>query len=255
MLEAGGKPEGEYLRAPSHRYSALPLRPDLDHGYVSEPETGLNGRQIPYARGKGLGGTSIMNFGAYLYGSSEDYDHWAKIAGDNEWSWENAKDIFHDIETYEFDELSEFSHLANPSASQHGKTGLLKVGLPPLLERGVIPHMENIAEAGDKINLDANSGDPIGLQLFPFSYSKDGRQTSAIAHLMDSPPNLEVWTNAKVEKLLFEGNRVVGVVTEDGRQGTLLKHTSPQLATSILISIYSILRQRSHPDRRRNRHP
>jgi len=40
----------------------MATRPDLDHGYVTVPQKELNGREIPYARGKGLGGTSIMNF-------------------------------------------------------------------------------------------------------------------------------------------------------------------------------------------------
>ena len=37
VLEAGRKPEGEYLYAPFHRFQAIGLHPDLDHGYVSEP--------------------------------------------------------------------------------------------------------------------------------------------------------------------------------------------------------------------------
>lgn len=220
LLEAGGNPEGEYLQAPFHRYTAAALRPDLDHGYVSEPEPELDGRTITYTRGKGLGGSSILNFGVFLYGSDEDYNRWSELVGDDEWNWEHAKEIYHAMENYDFKGTSEYKHLADPSLSVHGTTGPLKIGMPPLLERGVVPEMEALIEAGDKINLDPNSGDPTGISIFPFSYSKEGRTTSAIAHLLDAPSNLEVWTNAKAEKLVFEGDKVVGVVTEDGRQGT-----------------------------------
>jgi choline dehydrogenase-like flavoprotein len=57
------------------------------------------------------------------------------------------------------------------------------------------------------------------VSVFPYSYSKEGRSTSAIAHLKDSPSNLEVWTGAVVEKLVFEGDRVTGVEIGGGRKG------------------------------------
>lgn len=221
VLEAGSQPEGEYLRAPFHRYLASALRPDLDHGYVSEPEPALDGRQIPYTRGKGLGGSSILNFGVYLYGSGEDYNRCAELTGDSDWSWNNVKNSFHAIENYDFSGMKEYSHLADPSKSGHGTVGSLKVGLPPQLERGVVPQMEAVLAAGDKLNPDPNSGDPVGISVFPYSYSKEGRCTSAIAHLLNAPNNLEVWTGATVEKLVFEGDKVVGVITADGRQGEI----------------------------------
>lgn len=62
LIEAGAKPEGDTLRAPYHRYTPGLTRQDLDHGYVTVPQKELNGREIPYQRGKGLGGTSILNF-------------------------------------------------------------------------------------------------------------------------------------------------------------------------------------------------
>lgn len=100
----------------------------------------------------------------------------------------------------------------------------MKIGLPPLLEKGVVPQMEAIINDGvQKMNLDPNSGDPTGVSVFPYSYCKEGRTTSAIAHLVDSPPNLDVWTGATVEKLEFERDRVVGVITADGRKASATK--------------------------------
>jgi choline dehydrogenase-like flavoprotein len=117
LLEAGSKPEGEYLRAPFHRYHVAALRPDLDHGYVTEPEPALNGRQITYTRGKGLGGSSLLNFGVYLYGSKEDYNRWGDLVDDDDWKWESVKESFHAFENYDFDGTSQYSHLANPSTA------------------------------------------------------------------------------------------------------------------------------------------
>lgn len=174
-----------------------------------------------YTRGKGLGGSSILNFGVYLYGSGEDYNRWADLVDDDSWKWENVKKSFRAIENYDFEGSKQYSHLANPSAKQHSKDGNLKVGLPPVLEAGVVSQMEALREAGEKINLDPNSGDPVGVSVFPFSYSKEGRTTSAGAYLLNPPKNLEVWTDATVEKLVWDGTRVVGLTTADGRKGEI----------------------------------
>ncbi|KAL5117897.1 hypothetical protein ACEQ8H_004215 [Pleosporales sp. CAS-2024a] len=222
VLEAGSKPDGEFLTAPYHRAHPLMFRPDLDHGYMSEPEPALNGRQIAYTRGKGLGGSSILNFGVYLYGSKEDWNRWGDEVGDDDWKWASVEKSYHEIETYEV-EGKEYAHLADPSAASHGKNGGVKVGLLPDLEKGVVAQMEALVDAGEEINLDPNSGNPIGLAIFPMSYNKQGRCTSAMAHLMDAPSNLEVWTGATVKTLAFEGHRVVGVETIDGRAASASK--------------------------------
>ena len=223
LLEAGTSPSGAYLNAPYHRYHPVALRPDLDHGHISTPEPALNNRQITYTRGKGLGGSSILNFGVYLYGSGEDYNRWADLVGDEEWKWESVKEAFREIETYGVDGVEEsYGHLADPSFNPHGTQGQLKVGLPPVLESGVAKQIEALEKAGEKVNRDVNSGDPVGVSVFPYSYSKEGRSTSAGAHLLDPPRNLEVWTDAVVERFVWEGSRVVGVQTSDGRRGMFM---------------------------------
>ncbi|KAH7395261.1 hypothetical protein DE146DRAFT_615996 [Phaeosphaeria sp. MPI-PUGE-AT-0046c] len=224
LLEAGSNPSGLYLRAPFHRYLPAMLRPDLDFGYVSEPEPELNNRTITYNRGKGLGGSSILNFGVYLYGSEGDYERWAELVGDKEWGWDSVRESFHSMEEYDYVGASSgYKHLADPSTSSHGRHGKLKVGLPPVLEKGAAPHIEAMVEAGEKLNLDLNSGDPVGVGVFPYSYSKEGRSTSAHAHLKDIPENLEVWTGAVVERLRWEGKRIVGVDIADGRKALASK--------------------------------
>ncbi|KAI1554551.1 BetA Choline dehydrogenase [Pyrenophora tritici-repentis] len=225
LLEAGSKPSGAYLSAPFHRYHAQAMRPDLDHGYVSEPEPGLNGRQIPYTRGKGLGGSSILNFAVYLYGSSEDYNRWAEFVGDEEgeWSWETVHKSFGKIENYDFEGSKGYKHLADPSTNPHGTAGNVEVGLPKELEGGAEPQIEALVKEGWKVNLDLNSGDPVGVGIFPSSYSRQGKTTSATAHLLDAPENVHIWTDAKVAKFVWAGKKVVGIVTEDGRNATAKK--------------------------------
>ena len=62
LVEAGAEPVGDTLRSPYDRYTPVFTRPDLDHGYATTAQKQLNGRVLPYARGKGLGGSTILNF-------------------------------------------------------------------------------------------------------------------------------------------------------------------------------------------------
>ncbi|KAF2010118.1 GMC oxidoreductase [Aaosphaeria arxii CBS 175.79] len=217
VVEAGPKPEGEHLRAPYHRFAPAFTRPDLDYEYSTIPQKELNGRVVPYNRGKGLGGSSILNFAVYLYGSSEDYNRWAELVGDDAWKWENTLKSFQAIENYDTTGSKDYPHLANPDSEVHGKSGQVQICVPPVLEKGFASHMEAVIEAGEKVNLDANSGDPVGISVFPASYGAEGRSTSATAHLLNSPDNLTIWTGATVQRLVFEGTKVVGVKTTDGR--------------------------------------
>lgn len=157
----------------------------------------------------------------YLKGSAADYNEWAERVGDEAWAWETVRKDYAAIETYEFDGTNAYAHLSKPGAGAHGTQGKVKVGLPPQLEKGVLEGMQALVDTGEKVNLDPNSGNPIGVSVFPYSYSKDGRSTSAIAHLQDAGSNLKVWTEASVTKFLWSDNceRVTGVEIGDGRRG------------------------------------
>src|SRR4030095_6641049 len=56
----------------------------------TEPEPGLNGRDLLYPRGKVLGGSSSINGMIYMRGQARDYDGWAAQTGDDAWSWRNV---------------------------------------------------------------------------------------------------------------------------------------------------------------------
>ena len=64
--------------------------PRTDWRYRTEPEPGLNGRDLLYPRGKVLGGSSSINGMIYMRGQARDYDAWAAATGDDAWSWRNV---------------------------------------------------------------------------------------------------------------------------------------------------------------------
>jgi choline dehydrogenase-like flavoprotein len=93
IIEAGDHGDVDH-RIPFSRYFNSFARVDLDHGYVTAPVSAVDDKVIPYARGKGLGGSSMINFMVYTRGAADDYEEWAKLVGSDEWSWEAVQARF-----------------------------------------------------------------------------------------------------------------------------------------------------------------
>ena len=79
IVEAGGRHESLRVRLPAGILS-LYGRPRFDYGYRGVPQPHLRNRRIPVNRGRGLGGSSIINSMVYIRGAAADYDEWAEAA-------------------------------------------------------------------------------------------------------------------------------------------------------------------------------
>jgi choline dehydrogenase len=67
LLEAGPRPRGLWVRMPAG-VSKLIFPGPMNWGFSTEPEPHLNGRQIYAPRGRGLGGSSLINGMAFFRG-------------------------------------------------------------------------------------------------------------------------------------------------------------------------------------------
>ena len=93
LLEAGRKDDYLWVHVPVG-YLYCIGNPRTDWMYQTEPEAGLNGRQLRYPRGKVLGGCSSINGMIYMRGQRRDYDHWAELTGDPKWGWDACMPAF-----------------------------------------------------------------------------------------------------------------------------------------------------------------
>lgn len=136
LLEAGGLNDDKAYQTFGERHWTL-IQPGYNWGYntVSQPE--LDGRVIDYSRGKGLGGSTAINFCVYTRGPSADYDHWTHLVGDDSWSWPKSKERFNQVcpsasfplgaQLLQFekfhDPIPEFQDFVSTSRDTRGKEG------------------------------------------------------------------------------------------------------------------------------------
>src|SRR3546814_3920530 len=58
----------------------------------------LGGRSIAQPRGRGLGGSSLINAMGFQRGSRTVFDDWGRITGDAGWSWQGLLPFFRRLE-------------------------------------------------------------------------------------------------------------------------------------------------------------
>jgi choline dehydrogenase-like flavoprotein len=91
LVEAGVENTELTNRIPGERYDFFAKNgAALDYGYKTAPQKETGGREIPYHRGKCLGGSTATNMCIWDYGSKEELNEWAGLVGNDTWKWENS---------------------------------------------------------------------------------------------------------------------------------------------------------------------
>lgn len=206
LIEAGGPDRSPWIHIPVGYFKTMG-NPNTDWCYRTEPDPGLNGRSIPWPRGKVLGGCSSINGLLYVRGQPEDYDHWRDL-GNPGWGWDEVLPLFKRSESW----LGE--HSANASGDRRGTEGELMVSPTRVSRESVDAWRQAAIAAGYPENPDYNGLDQHGVGMFQLTSHRGRRCSTAVAFLQPARArkNLHVFTGAQTERLLFEGRRAVGVV-------------------------------------------
>ncbi|MFK7963840.1 MAG: GMC family oxidoreductase [Burkholderiaceae bacterium] len=213
LLEAGNDEKWIWTKIPVG-YLFCINNPRTDWCYTTEPEPGLNGRSIIYARGKGLGGSTLINAMLYLRGQNRDYDEWAKIVGDDRWSWTNVLPMFKEVE----DHWSGDDDL-------HATGGEWRVEQQRLSWEILDRFSEASTQAGIPTTSDFNRGQNLGVSNFEVN-QKRGTRWSAVRGFLDPVrhrPNLKIVTGALLDKLLLDGKTVQGIEYIQGNERHLAR--------------------------------
>lgn len=216
LVEAGGDNSSKDVRADAERWIHR-MNPALNWGYKTTPIKGFDNNIIDYDRGKGLGGSTAINFSVWTIGPKDDHDKLSRIVEDDEWKWENAHERYKRLENYQYEVPKEYENYLNPRVEDHGHDGPVKVGFPLVWEASTKTLMDIWYANGTKFNPDHNDGDPIGLSVSFSTATKGVRSTSADG-LADAPSNLHILINTEVLRVKFDGKTAVAIETADGRE-------------------------------------
>ena len=214
ILEAGGSDKDRLLHIPG-AYGEL-HKTRHNWGFNSEPQKNVLERRIHLPRGKTLGGCSSTNAMAYVRGNKTDYDDWAK-AGNESWSYKEVLPYF--IKSEHNERVNEMDE------GYHGTGGELNVTDPIF----TTPIGHAFVEAGQKIGLnknrDYNGKEQKGIGHFQFNTKNGKRHSGAVAFLRPAlkRKNLTGITRARVQKIIIENDKAVGVVYKKGNSEITVK--------------------------------
>ena len=206
LVEAGGNDDYLWVHIPVG-YLYCIGNPRTDWLYSTEADPGLNGRSLLYPRGKLLGGSSSINGMIYMRGQARDYDGWG--AGDGfganpGWSWAECLPYF--LKHEDHYKGADALHAApgfDPSGARDG--GEWRVEKQRLRWDILDAFAAAAQQAGIPPTTDFNRGDNEGVGYFEVNQRGGIRWNAAKAFLrpIERRPNLQVWTGAHINRLLF----------------------------------------------------
>ncbi|KAI9888861.1 MAG: hypothetical protein M1814_006211 [Vezdaea aestivalis] len=195
-------------------YTTVPQVRTASHSQGMElmpTQVNLTGQNVPQARGKGLGGSSAINYMMFTHAAKADIDDWAAL-GNPGWNWDTLDSYYKKFETYEAPppEISNEIDATYINASVHGNSGPIHGSFSPFytdIQRAWTPTYKGL---GIGFNGDMRDGVSQGgyTNLVNQNQGDHSRSYSANGYYTPNKdrPNLKVLTSAFVNNVLFDPN-------------------------------------------------
>lgn len=197
LIEAGGRDNYHWIHIPVGYLYCID-NPRTDWCFRTDPDPGLNGRTLIYPRGKTLGGCSSINGMLYIRGQARDYNQWAEITDEEDWSWDNClPDFMRHEDHYRLDDGGD----ADPEHDKyHGHGGEWRVEHQRLKWKVLEDFATACVEAGIPRTRDFNRGDNEGVDYFEVNQRSGWRWNTSKAFLREAMkrPNLTLWHSTHV---------------------------------------------------------
>lgn len=202
LIEAGPRRESPWVQVPAG-FTKLLTNGRHNWRLSTEAEPATNDRVIAIPKGRGLGGSTLINGMIFVRGQPSDYDRWAQ-RGCTGWGWTDVQPVFEKIEAFEDGGTEE---------APRGVTGplpLVRVSDRPEIAEAFI---EAGIAAGLPRNDDYNGADQTGVGYYQVNQRNGRRVSAADAYLKPAlgRPNLTVLTDALVRRVTLDGSRATGV--------------------------------------------
>ncbi|ANL36097.1 GMC family oxidoreductase [Rhizobium phaseoli] len=207
VIERGPRDTARLMAFPAGYMKYLARDDFLEmHHTVPQPQLGGRGPIVPVA--KALGGGSAVNAMVYMRGQKEDYDGWAAYLGnEGEWSYEDMLPHFKGLEAN-----SRFNN------RYHGISGSLRVSEPRHISDTTEDFILAAQGLGHPYNPDFNGARQNGVGIMQHTFAPWGRRIErsdakkAFLDPLAGDTRLEIVTQARVDRILIENGRAVGVI-------------------------------------------
>ena len=203
LVEAGGTPPAHEMMPAA--VGSLQLDPSVDWMYTADPGNaglGLKGNRMPVPRGKMLGGSSGINYMAYVRGHPGDFDAWAE-GGATGWSYDDVLPYF-----IKSEDLTPSNEIVVDAAA-HGTGGPLGVSV----RSPVIPAARDFVTAAGSTGIPSGDyngrdrGGPAGVASLFQTTTRKGMRSSTyrafLAGAVEERANLDIITHAHVTRVLL----------------------------------------------------
>ncbi len=195
-------------------------------GFTAQVTPDQPALEIP--RGKAMGGSSAVNGQVFYRGIPDDYDGWAAI-GNDEWGYTEVLPYFRKMET-DRDFSGDF----------HGSEGPIPIKRDSRdqWEPHSTAFYRACVDAGFPEDLDQNHPESEGVGPRPRNHVEGVRISMAIAYLdlARHRLNLTIKSEAAARRIIFEGDRAVGVEVESVGESFIAEGDEIILSSGAVIS-------------------
>ena len=206
VLEAGDHDRRLWINMPIG-YGKTFYDERVNWKFSAQPEPQLKGRRIYFPRGRVVGGSSSINAMVYCRGLPGDFDDWARM-GNRGWSWADVQPVY-----------ERFERRVDADGSTPVQGGALFVSDVRRQLHPMERHFFAAArQAGLPFTEDFNGAQPEGVGRYQINSWRGMRWSAADAFLRPAlrRGQVQLHTHAMAERVLFEGQRAVGVAYRRG---------------------------------------
>lgn len=203
LVERGGRARHPLLYIPKGFFFTLNSS-KLTTTYMAAPSP--LGFSEPWQRGRALGGSTAVNGMMYVRGQQADYD--ALEQSNPGWGWRQFLDAYRAMEDHSLG-----------ASDTRGSGGPLGVSVQSGTDDETVGLLLDSAQrAGWPLVDDVNGDDAQHIGFTPSTIKNGVRQSTANAFLwpIRNRKNLTIATDTTVDRLRFDGRRVVGIVARRG---------------------------------------
>ncbi|KAL4974086.1 putative choline dehydrogenase [Aspergillus desertorum] len=201
----------------------------VDWGFVTTPQTGINGQVVRYPRGKVLGGSSNLNAMAWGETCRGAFQKWADEVGDQSFTYDNIVQYY--LKPVKFSPPRDGTRLANATPSYDpnavGHSGPLSVTFPAYAYSWTTWLAVMLESAGMQATDSFVEGSLNGSawHMSTINQAHGTRSSADVAYLRPvlGRSNLAVFDNALAERILFDNKVATGVQVSSSNATFTLK--------------------------------